>query len=258
MDSERIKEVAKKFLEALFLFIKTGEYKKHYKVIFTSLALLCILFVSSHLLKPTPVKKKIGSLSISLPTIPGAGEIPALHLAMKGNTKLRKKVEILWGYETQFLFFNYQQVDSELIEILFRWSGIEDEELSEMNIRQGVHHFIRKIYGLDEDESVAGNSLLGERPWPTLFNRYKARFLMQGAGRNIYEGGEALYDTRLDQMIVTGNLSSAFIKDFKLFITGRPDAVKYVNNLVSFIDETKGLRNLSDEEFAMVKSLKGK
>ena len=191
---------------------------------------------------------------IKEPTIPGAGLIPPLHVAMSENRKLREKVEELWSYDAETLFYDYQKVDGLLVEILFRWAGLDDKQLGNINTAQGVEFFIRRIYGLSSVEKVVGNPLIGERPWPTLFSHYKARFFMLGQGKDIYKG-EAIYDTRLDKIIIKGTLSKKFMNNFEKFVRGRSDAGGYINNLVNYINETKGFRKLNAEEFATVKKL---
>ena len=58
-------------------------------------------------------------------------------------------------------------------------------------------------------------------------------------------------------MVIDGILSEEFVEGFAEFIKTQDKTAqkKYINNFLTFIDETKGLRKLSEEEKSMVKRL---
>ncbi len=250
---------SKNFLNTILLFFKTHQYKKYKVEILVALALFLLVFalaqvfkeeVRSFSSKPAPVKP-------NLATLPAAGFLPPLHEAMKKDGALDKKVKQLWSYERNDYFTGYPKVNSIVVEILFRWSGLSSSELKDMKTVDGVHNFLRKIYGLGPNDNASDNPIMGEKPWSTMFTHYKTRLLLNSKAKEIYDG-EVYYDSRIDKIIVKGTLSKKFIKEFKTLIASKADKKKYINNLLSFIDKTKGIKNLNEEEFKLVKSLTSK
>lgn len=189
-------------------------------------------------------------------TIPAAGRLPPLDAAMDNNDLLDDKVRQLLDYDAAYLFVNYRQVNAHVADILFLWSGLNAEQIRQMGEAALVEYFLRHMYGLPDDVSVINNPLLGDRPWPTLFNRFKIRLLMLGHGRDIYDG-RAYYDTAQDRLIIDANLSEEFVRDFATFLATQPpaDRKKYANNFLYFINETKGLENLNIEDKEILKTL---
>ena len=57
--------------------------------------------------------------------------------------------------------------------------------------------------------------------------------------------------------IVDGQLSKKFINGFSKFVKTRPtnERKRFINNFLSFIDQTKGLKNLNAEEKSMLRSI---
>ena len=79
---------------------------------------------------------------------------------------------------------------------------------------------------------------------------------MQGQGYKIYDG-LAYYDSQRDEMVIEGRLSKPFMTGFAKFLKTQKqaDRKRFINNLLVFIDQTKGLNNLSEEEKFMVQDL---
>ena len=237
MEKEKLKQQAEEFLKKIIFFFKSGEYKKHKVVFFTSLALITFVWLGSGLFKPEQ-KPQSEYRELLEPTIKGSGYIADLDIVMKENDTLRRQVKKIWSYQRNELFFDYPKINNEIVEIIFRWSGLDDKQLAEMKTGEAVEYFLRRAYGMSQDEIFKNNPRLGKNPWPRMFNRYKVRLLMQGAGKEIYDN-YAVYNTQRDQMEIEGDLSKGFIREFETFVSARPDRDKYVNNLISFINNTK-------------------
>lgn len=189
-------------------------------------------------------------------TIPAMGNLPDLDIAMAENNAIRIRVNQLLKQDEGYLFSNYRQVNGTVAEILFLWAGMTPKQLQEMKGQEAINYFLRFLYGLPADDVIKNNPLLGKNPWPRLFNRFKAELLMQGQGYKIYDG-LAYYDSASDKMVIEGRLSEKFMNGFNDFLKTKPakDRKSYINNFLSFIENTKGIRNLSAEEKAMVKEL---
>lgn len=208
------------------------------------------LFVSWQVSRKEAVQEKPNVVR----SIPGLGLLPELRIAMIKNRDLRVRVQILLDFDEYYLFSNYREVNSRVSEILFLWAGLTIKELQNMKSQDAIDFFLRKSHGLPDDMPVKGNPYLPANPWPHHFNNVKSRLLMLGNGRNIYDG-TAYYDVSLDQFVIEGAISEAFLKEFKKFLAGREDARRFRNNFLVFVDETKGLRNLNETEKEKIKQL---
>ena len=187
-------------------------------------------------------------------SVPGIGVLPELRLAMLKDRNLRVRVHVLMDFDEYYLFSNYKEINTRVSEILFLWSGLKISDLEKMTSDQAIEHFLRRAHGMSDNAPVKGSPYLPENPWPHYFNNVKSRLLMLGNGRNIYDG-VAYYDVSADRTVVEGSLSEKFLKEFKKFLKTRKDARRFRNNFLVFVDETKGLKNLSDEEKDLVKDL---
>lgn len=181
--------------------------------------------------------------------IPAMGNLPALNDAMAENKLLRHKVKELISYDENYLFVNYLQVNDLLSDIMLLWIGLTPQQIEKNSKKDLISYFLRRVYGLPDDEPIANNPLLEAYPWASLFQRIKAKLLMQGSGHKIYDG-VAYFDSNKDMMVVEGNLSEPFAKALGQFISARPqkDRKKFINNYLMFIDATLGLKNLSKKE----------
>ncbi len=189
-------------------------------------------------------------------TIPAIGNLRPLDIAMSENKNIRNRVKQILSYDEVYLFVNYRQVNGVVAEILFLWAEMTPEQLQEMKGREAIDYFLRYIYGLPKDEPIQNNPLLGVKPWPTLFNRFKSKLLMQGQGYKVYDG-LAYYDSEQDKMVIEGALSKPFVTNFMKFLKAKKtsDQKRYINNFLAFVNETKGLKSLSEEEKSMVRVL---
>ncbi len=225
--------------------MRLNAYKKY---ILPALLVLVLIFVALWFMGGTPqtVSSFVGGSTVMLPE---KGGFKSLGVAAQEDRALRQKINKLVSYDEAYLFVNYKEVNNLVVEILFLWSGLTQEQIERMGGTRSVNFFLRKLYGLSDDEPVIGHPLLGDRPWPRLFAHYKARLLMQGAGYKIYNG-EAFYDSERDRLVVNGGLSKGFVKGLSKFIKTQPVMQRkaYINNFLVFVDQTKGLKNLSAEE----------
>lgn len=189
-----------------------------------------------------------------LRSMPGIGLLPELKTAMLKDRELRVRVSVLVDFDEYYIFSNYKEINARVAEIMFLWAGLTVADLETMNSDRAIEFFLRRSHGLSDDRSIEGNPYLGENPWPRLFNNVKSRLLMLGGGRNIYDG-VAYYDAKDDNFVIAGGLSKTFLKEFSKFLKTREDAKGFRNNLFVFIDDTRGLRNLSDQDKALIRGL---
>lgn len=189
-------------------------------------------------------------------TIPSYGQLPALAQAMKKNRALHGEVQDLFALDVAYLFVNYREVNGMVANVLFHWSGITPAQLKNMQGDEAVQSFLRRVYALPDDEPIENNPLIGNRPWPVLFNRFKSRLLMMGHGREIYDGLN-YYDSAADQMVVNNNLSEDFADAFIDFLQmQKADQKKrYLNNYLSFVGETKGFKDLTPDDKAIIQRM---
>lgn len=227
---------------------------KNKKIVFGALGVLLLIFLLTLFL----FSSVRNTANPDVPfTIPSYGMLDALDEAMDTNALLDERVKKLISYDTAYLFVNYRQVNGEVAEILFLWAGLKPEELKKLNSRTAVNLFLRRSHALPNDVPVENNPVLGKRPWPRLFTRFKTRLLMMGQAHSIYEG-TAYFDSINDKMVIEGTLSKQFVETFSAFVKTQPqDKQKsYVNNFLVFVDETKGLKNLNDKEKELIRALR--
>ncbi|MCI5060568.1 MAG: hypothetical protein MRY79_05805, partial [Alphaproteobacteria bacterium] len=88
------------------------------------------------------------------------------------------------------------------------------------------------------------------------FQRYRARLLMQGSAAQIFDG-TAYYGAALGKFVVEGPISGKFVQGFLNVVKEQPlkERQKQVRNFLVFIDEVKGLKNLSDQDNRTLQSL---
>lgn len=184
------------------------------------------------------------------------GTLPDLNQAMRDNGQIDALVQKLLSYDEAFMFANYRQVNNDVAALMFLWAGISQRQLSEIGAQRAIEIFIRRAYGLPNDEPIIGNPLLEENPWGDLFNRFKAQILMQGQGHKIYKG-LAYFDNETNQMVIRGDLSKSFMNDFAEFLNTQSadQRRRYINNLLLFIRETKGLQSLNTNDKKFLQSL---
>jgi len=187
-------------------------------------------------------------------TIPAMGGLPALDRGMDSNRTLRAKVNEVLSYDEAYLFVNYQQVNNLVAEIMFLWIGLTPEKIQNGNRQKLAEYFLRKLYNLPDDEPIRGNPFLEDKPWSGMFQKIKAKILMQGQGYKIFDG-VAYYDSEKDIMVVEGGLSKTYLENLAQVIATLPQDKqrKYKNNYLLFIDNTLGFKNLSNAEKTMLK-----
>ncbi len=187
----------------------------------------------------------------------GAGRLPNLTVVMKTNADLRRRVKDFCAKDEGYVFGDPAAADKEIVEILLIWSGIDLDVPVTKKTQEGLHphvdHFIRAVFDMRDTSPIVKNPLVGKDPWLRLFSRYKTRLIAQcAAGQKVYNG-DILYDAELDRLTIKGTLSPDFISGFKEFVATKEDPKRYTNNLLSFIEDTKGIRKLSAEEKELIK-----
>jgi hypothetical protein len=190
-------------------------------------------------------------------TLPAFGNLPDLGQSMRQDRDINTLAQKLLSYDEFFIFVNYPQVNAEMASLMFMWVGMTPSEVRKLGGQKAIAVFLRRVYELPADEPILGHPLLENNPWGDLFNEFKAAILMQGQGHKIYDG-LAYYDNEIDQMVVRGDLSEEFVTGFAEFLKTQESAKrkKYLNNFFLFIRETKGFKNLSEKDKALIKKLR--
>lgn len=235
--------------------ISSINFQKNRKYIVIAVAAVFCLFLLLSVLSSSDDELKRPDMPLNITAL---GGVPNLDQAMKESGLLKQRVKKLLSYDVAYLFANYRQINGEIVEILFFWSGLPSEKIKEIGAKKAIDFFLRRVHDLPDDETTVNNPVLGPRPWPRLFNRYKVRLLLLGNAYKIYDG-LCYYDSIEDKIYIDpeATLSKEFMEGFAGFLLTRPekDRKAYINNLLVFIDDTKGLRNLSEEEKILVQSL---
>ena len=188
--------------------------------------------------------------------LPATGTLPSLSEAMKQNPNLRRRVQKLNTYDEAYLFVNYAQVDEDISAILLLWAGadLNDAGRTREGLDKRVDKFLRAIYGFGPDDYIKGDPVMGERPWPRWFSYFKTRLLVQLAAQRVYTQPPQ-YDLRSGEITVSGSFSRAFMNGFTEFLKLQENPAPYINNFLVFVDETRGLRNLPEEDRMMVEKM---
>lgn len=233
-------------------FLSTAHLNNNKKLIVILGVVLALLLATSFIFGEGDAPKRPDQIL----TIPAAGNLPDLHETMERNALIRRRVEHILEFDEAALFVEYRKVNGIVAEILFLWAGLSSEQLQTMQGREAIDYFLRYVYGLPEDDPIKNNPVLDERPWARLFNRFKARLLMQGNGHKIYDG-LAYYDTQSDSMVIQGTLAKGYMNGFKEFLDKQAanDRKRYLNNFLSYVNETKGFQNLTTEEKQLLQAL---
>lgn len=231
-------------------FIKKIDF--NLKNIITVFAGVFIIWGIIHLTS-SPIKNSANKDMIL--TIPAFGNLPDLNLAMQENSILKNSVKELMSYDTDYLFINYKQVNDLIVNIMFLWIGLTPEQIKSGNMQGLADYFIRRVYNLSKDTPIKNNPILEKYPWAGLFQKFKAKLLMQGQGRKIYDG-VAYYNSERDFMVVEGGLSKPFLDRLVQYIQTQPKdkQADFMNNYLMFVNEGLGLKNLNNEELEWLKS----
>lgn len=181
--------------------------------------------------------------------LPSIGNLPSLSISMNQSNILEQRVEALMALDGAYLFVNDRDVNGRVADIIFLWMGLTPEDIKQGKGKAAVEIFLRRLYGLPDDEPIENNPLLGADPWPRFFNDTKAKLLIQGGGKDVY-GGEAFYDFLNNKIIIEGKISKNFVKNFAEFLNTQDQATRtrLKNNFLGFINATKGLKTLTPDE----------
>lgn len=203
--------------------------------------------------------RPVDTIERGLPTLQGRGAIPHLHVAMASDGGLRSKVEAFCNLDEATLFFNKKTVDDTLIAILFDWAEIDTSQPVSGKTREGLHPhvdaYLRRAYDLSPQTIIINNPLLGDNPWQRIFLDYKYKLIAQCAGRAAFASAIE-YDFERNILYVTPpQISDVFLQNYALAVQNAPDKKYAANTLLSFIDRTIGLKNLTPQQAEMVQGI---
>ena len=211
--------------------------------IILSLLALVVLGGAGALLWPdTPKPEQM--LERGLPTLGARGSLPALHTAMTSNPTLKAKVEAFCDLDESVVFLDRQTTDHAVSDILLIWAGIDPSLPPGPKTREGIHPhidtFLRKAYKMSPATPIKNHPLLGEAPWPRLFQSYKTRLIAQCAGRQVFDG-DVRYDHKRNRLSVDGTLSQSFVDGFAAAVADRQDRKALTTDFLVFIDAKRDI-----------------
>lgn len=210
---------------------------------------LCLL-ITGALIFLKPEKEKIPQLS-------GIGLIPTLETAMERDQALKERILFLCQKPAMELFTDIDTVNDHVAIILFGWAGVDFEnppQQKEQGLNPFVEFFLRKAYVVPDNQPISNNPMLGQDPWPRLFNHFKSRLLSQCGADSVFTGPVS-YTSFNDYLRIEGDISPEFINRFNNFLGNQPNPRPFTLNFLAFINATKGLNTLNTDEKALIESL---
>ena len=220
--------------------------KTLFPLVLAGLGVIALVWILSNGPKDSDTQRPAAILP-DIPDLAAMGTLPSLSAAMTKNRELRKRVKAFAGQDEAYYFFNDRQANRDFAKILFLWSGYTRD-----SGYAPEEYFLRRVYDLPPGESIKNNPFMGERPWPRLFNRLKARFLVQTAGGRMVFDGNVSYDPAEDDLNVDATLSENFLTAFAGALKMHANPRPFMINLLVYIDEIKALKTLSPEEKDLV------
>ncbi|MGZ9097275.1 MAG: hypothetical protein ACXW30_03145 [Micavibrio sp.] len=234
--------------------------KEKIKILVVMVVIFVAVGVGNLLFKlpdPEPLQIDKGGLQ----TLEGKGGLPSLHDAVAADATLGEMVKKLDEVPAPQLFIQQTDIDLNIVNILFRWSGADMAQANEYGpyIDARVVSFLKKIGSVPETtlpgkeiEMVEAGSL--NQLWFKVFEHFRTRLLIQTSGKGVY-GGNAKYDLATDKIVISGPISPDFIQEFEAALKVSDNSGEAMRAFLDFIDATKGFSALSDAEQDMIMSL---
>lgn len=190
-------------------------------------------------------------LMVGLPTLPAVGQLRRLDRVMAYDRALYDTVADLARRNPVDTFADADQTNQMVATILFRWAdALEQEQTPAVQLDPRVYHFLRRTRYLEElsaplDADTFEDINIG---WRNLFSHFRSLLLAQSdAGKAVYDG-RVSYDIRSNRLRVEGPLSADFLQQLAVRIAASDNPGAAINMITDYIDDTRGLSNLSDEE----------
>lgn len=194
-------------------------------------------------------------------TLPGRGQLSPLHMVAANDPALRDMIARLGQLPADEIFIDSQNADMLIVSLLFRWAGVEDAEAGAYGpfIDSRIVAFMKRIGSLPADllagqEIAADDSITLNTRWFGIFDYYRTRLLIQLSGRAVYNQA-ASYDLKGDRIIVSGEISPDFVRQFQGKLHQSRNSGQAMHGLLDFIKATKGFEALNDAEQDLIMSL---
>jgi Ca2+-binding RTX toxin-like protein len=194
--------------------------------------------------------------ALSMIDLRGYGTIPDLHIAMSQDSTLKSLV-LDFGSEFNTLGFAVSTLDSDAASILYQWAGVESVDPSSRGPNVNAQHleFLEHLFGESFLSSVGGGAnpmqhagAEIEVSWDIVFKAFEGQLLIQ-AGANTLFANVVTYDAGTGT--VTGDLSlsetAIAALDDNAPSPGSSN-LAYWENVAHFLDDVKGLDNLTTDE----------
>ncbi len=96
---------------------------------------------------------------------------------------------------------------------------------------------------------------MGKDPWQRMYLDYKYKLFVQCAGRKAFDG-EVSYDVERNRLMITpARISHKFLLGYAGAVKGLENKNYPVNTLLSFIERTVGIKNLSVAETELLQQI---
>ncbi len=221
-------------------------------------AFIGLFALTNHLLEQQPERD---TQLIGMATMRGHGTLPPLHEAMNNDRDLTEMVGALSSRPPTDMFVARADVDRDVADILFRWSGSDllPEESFGPFIDSRVAGFLQTI-GAIPPETVPGTMIAADdagrlkETWFRAFDHFRLRLLGQTLGKKVYAGGLE-YDMATDSLGVPATLNERFVAALNTALQSSRNSGESIRNFLDFIDQTKGFGNLSEQEQDMIMAM---
>jgi Ca2+-binding RTX toxin-like protein len=213
--------------------------------------------------------------ALFLPTLRGYGQIADLHIAMSldnGSSGLLEKIADFASFRTfTELFTDFSAVRNDVRDILLGWAGVDAAMPQDTYRDYGLfgaipeYLFLRKMAGVHSDflgDWFDQSPYLPFVPngveaiydaWNNMVDGFAARLIFQSGGTDLFTG-DRFYNPATDTFDGSLNLSQSAITTLQTAASGLSDKEGFWHFVASYIEETKGITDLSSTEVTWLSS----
>lgn len=194
-------------------------------------------------------------------TLAGLGALPSMHDVLAVDAGLARQVTELRAIPAVKLFGDPTGTDFRVFNILMRWAGADQTPRGEYgpHIDSRIVAFMKRA-GVVPATIMPGSMIdmaeakAMQTRWERAFIHFRARILLQAAGRDIYTG-KASYSLNKDQVSVNGGISPDFVRAFQDELSRSLNSAAAMRSLLDFIEETKKFSSLGEQDQDMIMAL---
>jgi Ca2+-binding RTX toxin-like protein len=191
-----------------------------------------------------------------LPTLRGFGTLPALHIAMSQDEDLLDMVEEFALSWTTDAFADQATLHSDIEDILFTWAGVDGVATDSRgpNIDARRLEFMEELFGKEWTQdagdsyptNAAGEEL--EEAWYKVLAAFRELLVFQSGGHELF-AADTTYNAWSGEIEGSKDLVEDAIDDLVAPSTAMGvDTEEYWINVAWFLDDVKGLSNLTGTE----------